>query len=129
MPHYCRICDRCRANEKFSGRGHRDHICKDCQRLPREERDRIDRLNEVDNFLSQSHISPKNIARLQVLTQHASVEVRELAQLVLEVARLPPHKRPTMEETFAKRPNPFIKGKAPLLRIRLRLRLCHGRYS
>src|SRR5271166_6323974 len=26
MPHYCRICGRDRPNEKFSGRGHRDHL-------------------------------------------------------------------------------------------------------
>ena len=30
--HYCRICGRCRANEKFSSKGHRQHICKDCNR-------------------------------------------------------------------------------------------------
>jgi hypothetical protein len=30
--HYCRICGRRRANEKFSGRGHAQHICKDCER-------------------------------------------------------------------------------------------------
>jgi hypothetical protein len=28
--HYCRICRQYRANEKFSGRGHAAHICKDC---------------------------------------------------------------------------------------------------
>ncbi|SFG79600.1 hypothetical protein SAMN02982927_02803 [Sporolactobacillus nakayamae] len=32
MGHYCRICGRTRANEKFSGKGHRNHICKDCSR-------------------------------------------------------------------------------------------------
>ena len=61
--------------------------------MPREERDRVDRLNELDNFLNQSLISPKNIARLEVLTQHGGGEVRELAKLLLEVARLTPHKR------------------------------------
>lgn len=30
--HYCRICGRYRANEKFSGKGHARHICKDCAR-------------------------------------------------------------------------------------------------
>jgi hypothetical protein len=30
--HYCRVCGRYRANEKFSGKGHRQHICKDCNR-------------------------------------------------------------------------------------------------
>jgi hypothetical protein len=120
MPHYCRICDRCRANEKFSGRGHRDHICKDCQRLPREERDRIDRLDEVDNFLNQSHISPKNIARLQVLTQHASVEVRELAKLVLEVARLTPHKR---------RPRKILAQKDPILLSKVKPLYCEDDFD
>ena len=30
--HYCRGCGRYRANEKFSGKGHRQHLCKDCHR-------------------------------------------------------------------------------------------------
>ncbi|MGM0878494.1 MAG: hypothetical protein ACQEWV_28310 [Bacillota bacterium] len=30
--HYCFRCERYRANEKFSGKGHRQHICKDCKR-------------------------------------------------------------------------------------------------
>ncbi|PGT80939.1 hypothetical protein [Bacillus sp. AFS040349] len=29
--HYCFGCDRYRANEKFSGKGHRQHICKECK--------------------------------------------------------------------------------------------------
>lgn len=29
--HYCRICGRQRASEKFGGKGHRIHVCKDCQ--------------------------------------------------------------------------------------------------
>ncbi|SFG78874.1 hypothetical protein SAMN02982927_02769 [Sporolactobacillus nakayamae] len=32
MGHYCRICGRTRPNEKFSGKGHRKHICKECSR-------------------------------------------------------------------------------------------------
>jgi hypothetical protein len=28
--HYCFICGRIRRNEKFSGKGHNQHICKDC---------------------------------------------------------------------------------------------------
>ena len=30
MGHYCRICGKTRANEKFSGKGHKNHVCKDC---------------------------------------------------------------------------------------------------
>ena len=28
--HYCRICGDYKANEKFSGKGHAQHICKSC---------------------------------------------------------------------------------------------------
>jgi hypothetical protein len=30
--HYCHVFGRYRANEKFSGKGHARHICKDCAR-------------------------------------------------------------------------------------------------
>lgn len=30
--HYCRVCGRYRANEKFSGKGYCQHVCKDCNR-------------------------------------------------------------------------------------------------
>jgi len=93
MPYYCRICNRGRRSEKFSGRGRRNHICKDCQRLPRDQRDRIERMDELYGFLDQSNISPKNIARLEILAQHASSEVKDLSLLILEVARVKPHKR------------------------------------
>lgn len=36
--HYCWCCELRRPNERFGGRGHRDHLCRDCQRLPAEER-------------------------------------------------------------------------------------------
>lgn len=29
--HYCRVCERVRPNERFTGRGHRDHICNECK--------------------------------------------------------------------------------------------------
>ena len=92
MPYYCRICDRGRRSEKFSGRGRRNHICKDCQRLPRDQRDHIERMDELYGFLDQSNISPKNLARLEILAQHDSSEVKDLALLIFEVARLKTHK-------------------------------------
>jgi len=29
--HYCWACDRRQPNEKFSGRGHARHLCRDCE--------------------------------------------------------------------------------------------------
>ena len=65
-------------NEKFSGRGHRNQICKDSQRLPRDQRDRIERMDELYGFLEQPNISRKNITRLEILA-HANSEVKDLA--------------------------------------------------
>jgi hypothetical protein len=93
MSHYCRICDRGRRNEKFTGRGRRNHICKDCQRLPRSEREQIESMDELFRFLEQSNISAKNIARLEILIHHTNSDVKRLAALVLDVARVKPHKR------------------------------------
>ena len=57
MGDYCRICGRSRPNGQFSGRGHRIHVCKKCQRLPRGKRDRIERFDELHGLLHQSAIS------------------------------------------------------------------------
>ena len=93
MGHFCRICGRSRPNEQFSGRGHRIHVCKKCQRVPREERDRMERLDELHGFLHQSMISAKNVARLKALSANEDQQVAERAALILEIARVLPGKR------------------------------------
>ncbi len=35
--HFCWSCSRILPNERFSGRGHRLHLCKKCKRLGKEE--------------------------------------------------------------------------------------------
>jgi hypothetical protein len=50
-------------------------------------------MDELYVFLDQSNISGKNIARLEILAQHASSEVKNLALLLLEVAHVKPPKR------------------------------------
>jgi len=36
--HYCWVCETYKANEKFSGKGHKIHICKKCAQMQRAER-------------------------------------------------------------------------------------------
>lgn len=93
MGNWCRICGRTRPNEKFSGKGHKNHICKECSKKPKEEIEEIDQTEEIFCFINQSNISKKNIERLEVLKSSNNSEVVELASLVLEVARIKPHKR------------------------------------
>jgi hypothetical protein len=91
--HYCRICGSIKPNEAFSGKGHRNHICKSCSRLPKNEIDAIDQKEEIFNFLNQSHISKKNISRLNSLVESPDEEVSKLAGIVLHVAKVKPYKK------------------------------------
>ncbi|GEM_PF-313641 len=54
---------------------------------------KMDPIDEVYGFLDQSNISAKNIRRLETLRQSAKADLRELAGLVLEVARHFPRRR------------------------------------
>jgi hypothetical protein len=114
MSHFCRICGRTRASEKFGGRGHRDYVCKDCQRMPREKRDRIEHLDELLGFLDQSHISTKNIGRLKTLSSHPDAEVQSLAKLVLNLALVHPFKRRRWRHLAARHRDLFHRAVAVL---------------
>lgn len=93
MGHYCRICGRNRPNEKFSGKGHKIHVCKECARKPKEERDAITQEDEIFGFLNQSHISQKNISRLKTLSKSNNQHIAGLADIVLEVSQITPYKK------------------------------------
>jgi succinylglutamate desuccinylase len=93
MGHWCKICDSVLPNEKFSGKGHKNHICKKCARLPKEEIDVIMHEDEIFGFLKQSNISKKNMARLKTLSASSNKRVAELAGIVLEVGQVKPYKK------------------------------------
>jgi len=93
MGHYCRICGRERANEKFSGKGHKIHVCKDCMRLPKGERQAVEEEQEIWGYLSQSNISPRNLSRLKKLADSPNEEIAGMARLALEIGRAHPQKR------------------------------------
>ena len=93
MGHWCRICGETKLNEKFSGKGHRNHICKQCTAKPKDEIAPNYQKYEIFRFLQQSNISKNNIERLNELKNSQNYEVSECASLVLEVAKIKPHKR------------------------------------
>jgi hypothetical protein len=91
--HWCTICHKFLPNEKFSGKGHRNHICKKCASLPAEQREAIQQEDEIFGYLKQSNISKKNLNRLKILSSSSNEKIAELARIVLEVGRVKPHKR------------------------------------
>lgn len=93
MGHYCRICRQIRQNERFSGKGHRIHVCRECSQMPLEKRQSIEQKDEIFGFLKQSHISENNVARLKTLVASDDRSVAELANIVLDVAQVKPYKK------------------------------------
>lgn len=93
MGHLCRICGRGCPNEKFSGKGHKTHVCKDCQSLPKVERERIEIEEELFGMVEQSRISEKNRKRLEVLLEHDDLWIKDVADLILKVSTVAESKR------------------------------------
>ena len=102
---FCHVCKAVLPNEALSGKGHVRYVCKQCSRMPREERDAIEHADEIFGFMNQSHISEKNIARLKVLVSSPSAQVADMAEIVLHVARIKPYKRKRMQVLAVKRPD------------------------
>jgi sugar phosphate isomerase/epimerase len=61
--------------------------------MPREKRDALMREREIVGFLEQSHISPKNLARLRALGRSENTRIADLAHLVLDVGAATPYRR------------------------------------
>ena len=92
MGHYCRICGRQRPNEQFSGKGHRIHVCKRCKAMRKSERQVVENMDDIFRFMRQSHISEKNVARLEQMMKSENPHVASLAAIVLKVARVKPYR-------------------------------------
>ncbi len=69
--HFCRICKSQLPNEAFSGKGHAQHVCRQCACMPKDARGAIEHEDEIFNFLKQSHISGKNRERRDLLRKLA----------------------------------------------------------
>ena len=91
--HYCWACGQHRPNEKFSGKGHKNHLCKECSHESKNTLDEILHTSDISGFWNQKHISKKNIGRLRSLSKSPINDVSELAKVVLEVALKFPYKK------------------------------------
>ena len=82
--HFCWCCRRMRPNERFSGRNHARHLCRDCARLPREELQYRQAERNIECLLHDGfHIPRRKRAQFDRFLTHANARVRELAQRIL----------------------------------------------
>lgn len=81
--HYCWCCGRRRANERFSGRGHRQHLCKDCKKLGKVELAYRQQERNIDRLLTwDGMIRRRCRAAFERYLTHPDPRVREYANKV-----------------------------------------------
>ncbi|MFI3326977.1 MAG: hypothetical protein R3Y35_12535 [Clostridia bacterium] len=79
--HYCKICGEHKANEKFSGKGHSNHICKSCSKLSAERKSELMALTKIHN-MSLKYINETDKKWLKNKTRDKRESVRTLAEEV-----------------------------------------------
>jgi ribosome-binding protein aMBF1 (putative translation factor) len=83
--HFCWCCGRIRANERFSGRGHARHLCKDCAKLGKEEIDYRQAVRDIDGLLDWNGVvRRKQRKRFEPFLSHPDERVRRYAEQVAE---------------------------------------------
>ncbi|HYM61514.1 MAG TPA: hypothetical protein VEZ11_11555 [Thermoanaerobaculia bacterium] len=107
MGNFCWMCERIRPNEAFSGKNHHRHLCRECARLPKSERERKRWLDALWEMLHrQSNISRKNLQMAAMWASEGDAEVAALANLVIDIGIAHPHRRKRL---------PFIRRNRPEL--------------
>jgi hypothetical protein len=81
--HYCWACDRRRANEKFSGKGHAQHLCKECARLGKDELAFRQAIRNLERLLTwDGRIARRNLEQFRKYLHHKDERVRAYAQQI-----------------------------------------------
>lgn len=86
--HYCKICGERKANEKFSGKGHAAHICRECQSLPAEEQADMRRIRDVERIMDRFPFTRNDWELLEKYAKkYANKESGQFAQDILDSRR------------------------------------------
>jgi hypothetical protein len=82
--HYCRICGEWKANEKFSGKGHAAHSCRECAALPLSRRNELQRIGRVAAIDAKLRLMKEEWDLLEKYAQNTSYpELKKYAAGVL----------------------------------------------
>ena len=78
--HFCWSCHRIRANEKFSGAGHKRHLCRDCSKLGAAELNYRSEVNNLERCMTwEGFIRRKRRKSFQHFLTHNDPRIRDLA--------------------------------------------------
>ena len=81
---FCWCCGRTRPNERFSGRGHARHLCRDCAKLGQEELAYRQAVRDIDRLLDQDGlVRRKHRKYFQRFLTHSDEKIRRYAEEVM----------------------------------------------
>ena len=79
--HYCWVCRRQRPNERFSGKGHARHVCRDCAKLGKKELAYRQNVRDLERCLNlDGFIRRKQRATFLRFLRHEDRRVRAMAE-------------------------------------------------
>jgi len=83
--HFCWCCGRTRPNERFSGRCHARHLCKDCQKLGGEELAFRQAVRDIDRMLQRetARVKQKQRKNFERFLRHPNERIRRYAESVV----------------------------------------------
>jgi methionyl-tRNA synthetase len=88
--HFCKVCGRILPNEKFSGKGHAAHICKECAKKPKERQSEEIALNRIYHVCHYQNLSRDNRRMLEKYSHSKRERIRSAALEVITVFRKGP---------------------------------------
>ena len=81
--HYCKVCGERKSNEKFSGKGHAAHICRECEKLSPEKRNELQTINRIMNL--PFWLKKDQINWLKKMMKSKNEEIRNVAEEAYEI--------------------------------------------
>ncbi|MCF7975946.1 MAG: hypothetical protein K9N55_19170 [Phycisphaerae bacterium] len=91
--YYCRVCKVRKLRDEFPGMADKGRVCKACATVSTGERLGMRHEEEIYHFLRQANFTEQTRERLDYLAQSKNKKTRELAELMLQVAKLAPYKK------------------------------------
>ena len=86
--HICWACGRWRANERFFGRGHARHVCRDCSKLGADELAYQQALRNLERCMTWEGIIPRKRRKsFEQFLDHKDPRIRARAEEMLEEDR------------------------------------------
>ena len=79
--HFCWCCGRIRPNERFSAKGHKHHLCRECSALGKEELEYRQNLRDLERLVTWDGIIPRKRRRVfEKFLSHPDARIRQCAQ-------------------------------------------------